>query len=92
MKTSTIFALFAALVSATELDKRSCSVSSLRLLAPRMKEHEINVQQAQCVEKVVQASGCDANDFSCSCSKPGMIKQLQPCLEFACGATALDSK
>ncbi|TID21764.1 hypothetical protein E6O75_ATG05159 [Venturia nashicola] len=45
----------------------------------------------QCVEKVVQASGCDANDVSCSCSKPGMIKQLQPCLEFACGTTALDA-
>lgn len=44
------------------------------------------------MEKVVQASGCDANDFSCSCSKPGMIKQLQPCLEFACDATALESK
>ncbi|QDS74626.1 hypothetical protein FKW77_009090 [Venturia effusa] len=44
----------------------------------------------QCVEKVVQVGGCDANDFSCSCSRPGMIKQLQPCLEFACDTTALE--
>jgi len=65
MKTSIIFTLFVAIVSAADLHKRSCS--------------------AQCVEKVVQASGCAKNDLSCSCSKPGLIKQLQPCLEFACG-------
>jgi hypothetical protein len=33
MKTSTIIALFVALVSATELDKRSCSVGFLPFLA-----------------------------------------------------------
>ncbi|KAE9973098.1 hypothetical protein EG328_004608, partial [Venturia inaequalis] len=45
----------------------------------------------QCVEKVIQTNGCETNDFSCSCSQPGMIKQLQPCLEFSCGTTALEA-
>lgn len=51
---------------------------------------ETNTRQSQCVEKVVQATGCEANDLTCSCLKPGMIKQLQPCLEFACETTALE--
>lgn len=51
---------------------------------------ETNTRQTQCVEKVIQTNGCETNDFSCSCSQPGMIKQLQPCLEFSCGTTALE--
>lgn len=91
MKTSTIVALFFGLVSATLLDKRSCSVSLLPF-PTILPVANTSARQSQCVEKVVQVSGCAANDFSCSCSKPGMIKQLQPCLEFACDSTALEGK
>jgi len=39
---------------------------------------------ATCVEKIVYADGCGREDFQCHCSKPGLIRQLQPCLQSAC--------
>jgi len=39
---------------------------------------------SQCVEKINAAGGCARNDFECLCAKPGLVRQLQPCLESAC--------
>jgi len=39
---------------------------------------------SQCVEKINTAGGCARDDFACLCAKPGLMRQLQPCLESAC--------
>jgi len=39
---------------------------------------------SQCVKRINTADGCALNDFECLCAKPGLMRQLQPCLESAC--------
>ncbi|KAF2428857.1 hypothetical protein EJ08DRAFT_698874 [Tothia fuscella] len=46
---------------------------------------------SQCVNRL--ADGCDADDFACRCAKPGLVKQLLPCLQSACSSgSALNGK